>query len=134
MAEAGGNRSGPISFTGRRAAQRAARLRLSDPEIAAVVAAIAADCGFSLEQLVQANRGPAALALARQVAMYLAHTLLGRQMADVGNLFGRDRTTVAHACAVIEDRRERADFDDWVGRLEVEIGRLGTREDDRAAS
>jgi chromosomal replication initiation ATPase DnaA len=38
--------------------------------------------------------------------MYLVHTLLGRNYKEVGVLFGRDRTTVSHACARTEDRRE----------------------------
>jgi hypothetical protein len=29
----------------------------------------------------------------------------------VGRIFERDRTTVAHACGVVEDRRDDANFD-----------------------
>jgi hypothetical protein len=32
-------------------------------------------------------------------------------LTDVGQIFARDRTTVAHACAVIEDRRDDPVFD-----------------------
>jgi len=132
MAEASADKGRVVCFK-RRQGRRVTRLHAEDPAVAAAAEAVATACGFSLEQLVQPNRGAAALALARQVAMYLAHTLLGRQMGDVGTLFGRDRTTVAHACAVIEDRREQAGFDEWVGHLEALVGGE-VEERDRVAS
>lgn len=57
------------------------------------------------------SRGKAPVALARQAAMYLAHVSCGLNLTDVGFIFARDRTTVAHACAVIEDRRDDPVFD-----------------------
>jgi hypothetical protein len=57
------------------------------------------------------SRGKAPVALARQAAMYLAHVSCGLSLTDVGYIFARDRTTVAHACAVIEDRRDDPVFD-----------------------
>ena len=50
--------------------------------------------------------------------MYLAHVALGITMRDVGGLFSRDRTTVAHACSVIEDRRDEPSFDRALELLE----------------
>ena len=47
----------------------------------------------------------------RQIAMYVTHVVLGVSMADVGRGFGRDRTTVVHACHLIEDMRDDEDFD-----------------------
>jgi len=44
--------------------------------------------------------------------------VLGRLYLDVGRFFGRDRTTVSYACALIEDMRDDAEFDAEVGRLE----------------
>jgi chromosomal replication initiation ATPase DnaA len=38
--------------------------------------------------------------------MYLAHVVFGLSYTRVGICFGRDRTTVRHACALIEDRRD----------------------------
>jgi chromosomal replication initiation ATPase DnaA len=61
--------------------------------------------------LLHASRCRAEVALARQLAMYLMHVCLQRQYAEVGRFFGRDRTTVWHACALIEDRREDTRFD-----------------------
>jgi hypothetical protein len=57
--------------------------------------------------------------LARHVAMYLAHVVGGLSMSEVSRLFGRDRTTVAHACARLEDRRDDAVFDRSLDFLEL---------------
>ena len=57
-------------------------------------------------ELWAARRGSPPAALARQVAMYLAHVGCGLTFTEVGQLFERDRTTVAHACSCVEDRRE----------------------------
>ena len=62
-------------------------------------------------KLQTTTRGRKGVAQARQVAMYLAHVGLGCSLTQVGRVFGRDRTTVAHACAVIEDRRDEPGFD-----------------------
>ena len=40
------------------------------------------------------------------------------QAARVAHAFGRDRSTVAHACHAIEDRRDEAQFDLWMNSLE----------------
>jgi chromosomal replication initiation ATPase DnaA len=57
------------------------------------------------------TRGRPRVAFARQVAMYLAHVGCGLTMTEVGHLFARDRTTVAYACGIIEDRRDDPSFD-----------------------
>ncbi len=59
-----------------------------------------------LHELRAPGRGRAAAAFARQVAMYLAHVELGLTLSIVAMHFGRDRTTVAHACGRVEDRRD----------------------------
>lgn len=66
---------------------------------------------ISFRDLRRASRGRAHVALARQVAMYLAHVQFGLSLTEVGRVFKRDRTTVAHACAVVEDRRDDPTFD-----------------------
>jgi len=48
----------------------------------------------------------ARIAFARQFAMYVGHVIFGLQLTQVGALLGRDRSTVAHGCAVVEDRRD----------------------------
>ena len=54
----------------------------------------------------------------RQIAMYVCHVTLQMRMSTIGEGFGRDRSTVAHACAVVEDRRDDRDFDEFVGAME----------------
>lgn len=83
-----------------------------------VIRFVAAARGVSTRQLLTPNRGEADVALARQLAMYLMHVVLGRHYLDVGRFFGRDRTTVSHACAVIEDLRDDPEFDAEVSRVE----------------
>jgi hypothetical protein len=64
------------------------------------------------------TRGRARVALARQVAMYLAHVGCGLSLTEAGELFDRDRTTVAHACHMVEARREDPRFDRAIELLE----------------
>ncbi|MEL6226075.1 MAG: helix-turn-helix domain-containing protein [Pseudomonadota bacterium] len=75
---------------------------------------------FQLDELLLrvATRGKAEVARARQTAMYLAHTVCGLTLTEVGLVFERDRTTVAHACRTIEEQRENATFDRAVDMLE----------------
>ena len=70
------------------------------------------------ERLRSPTRGPAAVARARQVAMYLAHVGCGLTLTEVGQLFERDRTTAKHACAVIEENRDEPRFDRALDLLE----------------
>lgn len=68
---------------------------------------------FGVEEgaLWQQNRGVRDIASARQVAMYLAHVCCGMSLTEVGQMFGRDRTTVAHGCRKVEGRRDDPLFD-----------------------
>lgn len=59
-----------------------------------------------------------AVAHVQQIAMYVCHVALQLSMSDVALGFGRDRTTVGHACARVEDRRDDRAFDDLVGAVE----------------
>lgn len=89
--------------------------RLEDREAArlrrVIEGAIGDMFGVPQSDLSRQSRGKAPVALARQAAMYLAHVSCGLTLTDVGQIFARDRTTVAHACAVIEDRRDDPVFD-----------------------
>ena len=80
--------------------------------------------GVRANDLQMANRGRANVALARQTAMYLAHIGCSLTLTEVGYLFERDRTTVAHACALIEDRRDDPDFDRALELLERAVKAL----------
>jgi hypothetical protein len=83
--------------------------------------------GVGRDELRRWSRGRAKVALARQVAMYLAHVSCGLTLTDTGKLFGRDRTTVAHACGVIEDRRDDPLFDRALDLLEWAVPVLAAR-------
>jgi hypothetical protein len=97
------------------------RLRPGDASLAAFCRLteeqVAADYGVAVADLRQRSRRAAA-AFARQSAMYLAHVVYGASFTRVGALFGRDRTTVAHACRLVEDRREDPRIDGRLARLE----------------
>jgi hypothetical protein len=54
----------------------------------------------------------------RQIAMYVCHVALRIPLQEIGLAFGRDRTTVGHACHVVEDRRDDPAFDEFVGTVE----------------
>lgn len=90
------------------------------PERACRLAAgvIAARIGVDLELLLSGSRSRATVAQARQLAMYVANVALGLPQSDVARGFGRDRSTVAHACQRVEDRRDDPAFDEEVGHLE----------------
>jgi chromosomal replication initiation ATPase DnaA len=79
---------------------------------------VAAALGIGLTELRAHSRGRAAVAFARQTAMYLAHVHFGISLSQVGRTFGRDRTTVAHACACVEDRRDDPKFERVLDCLE----------------
>lgn len=73
------------------------------------------------ELLLHHSRCRADVAAARQLAMYLMHVSLQRNYARVGRFFGRDRTTVAHACAQIEDLRDDPAVEAEVAALEAAL-------------
>lgn len=88
-------------------------------ELAASVASFA--LGVPQHTILDDARGCAQTAFARQVAMYLCHTGFELSLARVAAAFGRDRSTVAHACHAIEDRREETQFDLWIAGLETMV-------------
>jgi hypothetical protein len=91
-------------------ANRALRLVIED--------AVAMGFDIAPELLSFPSRGRALICLARQVSMYIAHVCLGLSFTQVGELFERDRTTAAHACEVVEQRRDEDAFDLAITRLE----------------
>jgi chromosomal replication initiation ATPase DnaA len=117
-----------VSDFGAHRAAAVARSLGRDSATTAVISLVAAQRGASIAQLLHPRRGLAGIALTRQLAMYLTHTMLGLSLTEVGALFGRDRTTVSHACALIEDQRDDAAFDEAIGRLELAIERLAGEE------
>ncbi|MCX7359813.1 MAG: chromosomal replication initiator DnaA [Alphaproteobacteria bacterium] len=85
-------------------------------ELAANVVSYA--LGVPPQNIVDDARGCSQTAYARQLAMYLCHVAFELSLARVASAFGRDRSTVAHACHTIEDRRDEVQFDLWMSSLE----------------
>ncbi len=71
--------------------------------------------------ILEQGRGSQRVAFARQVAMYLCHVGFAYSLSRVAAAFGRERSTVGHACHAIEDRREDPLFDGWIGALEAAL-------------
>jgi len=86
-------------------------------ELAANVVSYA--LGVPADAIVDDARGCSQTAYARQLAMYLCHVAFELSMSRVASAFGRDRSTVAHACHAIEDRRDEDQFDLWMASLEA---------------
>jgi hypothetical protein len=94
-----------------------------DRDAARVIGLVAGVHAVPPMLMLHGSRCTAEVATARQVAMYLMHIVLRRSMSAVGRYFGRDRTTVAYACARIEDRRDDRCFDEALARLEAAVDR-----------
>lgn len=75
--------------------------------------------GVPVDEILDLRRGAADAAFARQVAVYLCHVGFELSLGRIAEAFGRDRSTIAHACHTIEDRREDAQFDLWISGLEA---------------
>ena len=88
------------------------------------IPAVAAVFEVDIRELRTSTRGSPRTAFARQVAMYLAHVVCGLSFTEVGTLFARDRTTVAHACSVVEDRRDDPELDGRLEHLERAVAAL----------
>lgn len=86
-----------------------------------VLACVMQDFGVIADEMNAPSRGSPRTALARQVAMYLCHVGFSMSFEAIGRLFGRDRTTVAHACRVVEDRRDDIWFDCRIAALELAL-------------
>jgi hypothetical protein len=79
------------------------------------------------DELCAATRGRCDIAFARQTGMYLARVALGMTLSDAGLMFGRDRTTAAHACRLVEDLRDDPGFDEFLEAMEAFVLRTDAR-------
>lgn len=79
---------------------------------------VAAALSLPPEELSAKTRRAAPVAFARQISMYCAHVTLGWSLTEAGAVFSRDRTTAAHACRVVEDRRDDVRIDRLVQTIE----------------
>lgn len=93
--------------------------RLEDEDCAHLAAGLTAFAlGLRAEDILSPGRGRPAISFARHVAMYLCHVGLSMSLARIARAFDRDRSTVAHGCHQVEDRRDDPDFDAWIEQLE----------------
>ncbi len=74
-------------------------------DLAAIMKRVCAAFGITQKELLGPSRLRRVL-LPRQVAMYLARELAGLSLPRIGAAFGRDHTTVLHACRKIEEAME----------------------------
>ena len=91
-----------------------AAYRLCDAATIATAAAFAVPVG----ELRASTRRSAYAAFARQSAMYLSHVAFGIDFGTIGAAFGRDRTTAAYACRLVEERRDDPAVDAVLSSLE----------------
>lgn len=77
--------------------------------------------GVTHAELKADHRGDARLSLCRQTAIYLAHVVGQLSLNELAGLFGRDRSTISHACINVEDRRDSPAFDVQLNYLEKRL-------------
>jgi chromosomal replication initiation ATPase DnaA len=80
--------------------------------------------GVPVEEMRQPTRGRPHVARARQIAMHLARVVFALGYKQLAAQFARDRSTVHHACELIERMREdNGEFDATVGWMETLLRR-----------
>jgi hypothetical protein len=95
------------------------RRSLAIRSVCGVVRMIAAEMVFLIGGRVPDGRNRRfAMSHIQQIAMYVCHVVLQLTMTDIAVAFGRDRTTVGHACARVEDRRDDRAYDALIGAVE----------------
>ena len=67
--------------------------------------------GVSPDYILGPSRGSRKLSHARQTFQYLANVGFAHSFSDIAAFSGRDRTSVAHGCHQIEDRRDDRKLD-----------------------
>jgi len=83
-----------------------------------VIGLVSLVTGVPAEDIHAQDRRDARTSRARQLAMYLTYVAWQWPLCRIGAVFGRDRTTVGHACRRIEDMRDNRDMDATVEWLE----------------
>lgn len=73
----------------------------SDLSIDDIIESVATHFGLS-QEAIKGRRRLASVALPRQIAMYLARKLTNSSLKGIGIKFGKDHSTVIHACDKIE--------------------------------
>jgi chromosomal replication initiation ATPase DnaA len=81
--------------------------------------------GVAHRDLCAPTRKRPRAARARQIAMYLCHTVYGMSLSQVALTFGRHRATVKYAFLRIEEQRDDPDLDRTLCWLETMLTRDG---------
>ncbi len=77
-----------------------------------------------VEELRKRTRGRPHVARARQIAMHLAQRVFAMTHRQLAAEFGRDRSTVQHACGLIEGlRQDSGEFDSTLRWMETLLRR-----------
>ena len=84
------------------------------------VGVVAVALGIEPAKILSSSRRAPAV-YARHVAMYFLHTIFQMKHRDIGEALGRDRSTAAYACRVIEERRDESWLDSLLDCLERAI-------------
>lgn len=88
----------------------------------AIIKRVIAAFGITEKALLGTSRLRSVL-LPRQIAMYLAREVVGLSLPRIGAAFGKDHTTVLHACRKIEDAvQQDAELGSRVRQLRGELG------------
>jgi len=101
----------------------AAKPGAARPDIDAGIIAevVSASLNVDLTEILSSRRCRRGVSLARQISMYLAHTVYEIPMRRIARAYGRDRTTVSYACRVVEEMRDEPRFDAIVGAIEAAL-------------
>lgn len=77
-----------------------------------------------VEEMRKPTRGRPRAAMARQVAIYLARRVFHLSQRELAAEFRRDRSTVHHACHLVQGMREgSAEFDSTLSWMETLLRR-----------
>lgn len=83
-----------------------------------------------VEEMRRPTRGRPHVARARQIAIHLAHIVFAMTHRQLAAEFGRDRSTVLHACKQIEGMREDStEFDSTLRWMEALLRRAAGQKD-----
>lgn len=100
-------------------AEIAAEARVDLSQADYVMGLVSVVTGVPLSDIRALDRKDARTSRARQLCMYLISVAWQWPFYRIGAAFGRDRTTVGHACRRIEDLRDNHLWDEQIERLEA---------------
>ncbi len=87
-----------------------------------VCAVVSIEFGVQNSKIITLKKGSAHHCFARQVAMYLMNVVFQIRIASIARAFGRDPSTVSHACHTIEEARDDMVLDTKLTVLEDFLG------------